>query len=87
MQGDSRDDKIYALLRWLAAAVWLQKQAMNRCAKGGGGLGTPAARSVFNPENPWGVSETSKISSVSANAAGFCVKKFWATPHNSRLTA
>ncbi len=42
MQGDSRDDKIYALLLWLAAAVWLQKRAMNRCAKGGGGLGTPA---------------------------------------------
>jgi len=39
-------------LLWLAAAVWLQKQAMNRCAKGSGGLGTPAARSVFNPENP-----------------------------------
>ena len=52
IQGDSRNDKIYALLLWLAAAVWLQKQAMNRCAKGGGGLGTPAARSVFNPENP-----------------------------------
>ncbi len=52
MQGDSRDDKIYALLLWLAAAVWLQKRAMNRCAKGGGGLGTPAARRVFNPENP-----------------------------------
>ena len=50
--------QIYALVLWLAAAVWLQKRAMNRCAKGGGGLGTPAARRVFNPENPEGVSET-----------------------------
>ena len=29
----------------------------------------------------------SKISSISTNAAGLCVKKPWATPHNSRLAA
>ena len=46
-----------------------------------------------------GVSEKSKVSSISTNAAGFCVKKPWnpqripaalclkAAPHNSRLTA
>ena len=31
-----------------------------------------------------GVSEKSKISSISTNAAGFCVKKPWAIPHNSK---
>jgi hypothetical protein len=32
----------------------------------------------FLPEQlAWGVSETSKISSISTNAAGFCVKKPW----------
>ena len=31
-----------------------------------------------------GVSEKSKVSSISTNAAGFCVKKPWAIPHNSK---
>ena len=31
-----------------------------------------------------GVSEKSKVSSISTNAAGFCVKKPWAIPHNAK---
>ena len=31
-----------------------------------------------------GVSEKSRVSSISTNAAGFCVKKPWAIPHNSK---
>jgi len=36
IQGDSRDDKIYALLLWLAAAVWLQNRQWTAAQKAAG---------------------------------------------------
>ena len=44
MQGDSRNDKIYALLLWLAAAVWLQKtgnEPLRKRRRGIGNTGSP----------------------------------------------